>query len=77
MVCKDLMTCPQPVTNEYFKRVCNTKIWMNCHHYAKQHGGLKKPVEWLQKLAIEQERLRWEESLFHEEGREEKVSRYE
>lgn len=51
--CPFLKTCSVKLTRDYFLRVCNTNVYVNCHHLAKRIGELKTPVGWLQKIAVE------------------------
>lgn len=43
--------CFDPVPNEYFNRICDTSNYSMCLKYNKEIGGLKSPMEWLQKKA--------------------------
>lgn len=51
--CPFLKTCSVKITRDYFRRVCNTNAYLNCHHLAKRIGELKAPIGWLQKIAVE------------------------
>ncbi|MEM2127478.1 MAG: hypothetical protein QXH67_04565 [Candidatus Bathyarchaeia archaeon] len=55
--CPYLYSCENQVTRDYFMRICNTPGYVNCQHFAKMVGELRRPMTWLQKLAVEQERL--------------------
>lgn len=53
--CKFLMDCNNRITFYVFHNICNTPRYKNCHHYSKALGELKRPIEWLQKEAVEAE----------------------
>ncbi|MCK4582531.1 hypothetical protein KAU18_04380 [Candidatus Bathyarchaeota archaeon] len=55
--CPFLHDCGVPVTKDFFTRVCKTPGYLNCHHFAKKMGDLKKPLTWLQKLAVDQAKM--------------------
>jgi len=55
--CPYLQDCGIPVTKDYFSRICNTAAYLNCHHYAKRVGELRRPMSWLQKLAVDQAKM--------------------
>ena len=55
--CPYLQSCGIQVTKDFFKRICGTTAYVNCHHYAKWVDELKTPMSWLQKLAIDQARM--------------------
>ena len=48
-----LKGCKHKVTKPYFQKLCNSKAYFNCFHYAREINNLKIPVEWLQKAATE------------------------
>jgi hypothetical protein len=50
--CPSLLECESGVTQDYFKRICGTRGYVRCHHYARRMGELKPPMAWLQRLAI-------------------------
>ncbi len=55
--CPYLYDCEVQVTRDFFTRICNTPAYVNCQNFAKMVGELRRPINWLQKLAIEQDRL--------------------
>lgn len=55
--CPYLHNCGVRVTKDFFTRICNTTIYVNCHHFAKRVNELKTPMSWLQKIAIDQARM--------------------
>lgn len=55
--CPYIHDCRFQVTQDFFKRICNTAAYINCHHFAKMVGELKTPMAWLQKMAIDQARI--------------------
>lgn len=55
--CPFLDNCGIPITKDFFSRVCKTPGYLNCHHFAKRVGELKKPITWLQKLAVDQAKM--------------------
>ncbi|MBS7629996.1 hypothetical protein KEJ47_00225 [Candidatus Bathyarchaeota archaeon] len=55
--CPYIHECEIQVTKDYFTRVCNSALYINCHNFAKIVGELRTPMSWLQKLAVDQERL--------------------
>ncbi len=55
--CPYLYSCENQVTRDYFTRICNTPSYVNCQYFAKLVGELRRPMTWLQKLAVEQGRL--------------------
>ncbi len=50
--CPSLLECESGVTQDYFKRICGTRGYVRCHHYARRMGELNAPMAWLQRLAI-------------------------
>jgi hypothetical protein len=50
--CPSLLECESAVTQDYFKRICGTRGYVRCHHYARRMGELKAPMAWLQRLAM-------------------------
>ena len=52
--CPSLLECESAVTQDYFKRICGTRGYVRCHHYAKRMGELKVPMTWLQHQAIKE-----------------------
>ena len=55
--CPYIHECETQVTKDYFTRVCNTVAYINCHHFAKMVGELRTPMNWLQRLAVDQARM--------------------
>jgi hypothetical protein len=55
--CPYLVDCAAPVTKEYFGRICNSAVYLKCHHFARRVGELKAPMAWLQRFAIDEEKL--------------------
>jgi hypothetical protein len=55
--CPYLHDCEVHTTRDFFKRICNTVAYVNCHHFAKKVGELKTPMAWLQKIAIDQDKI--------------------
>ena len=51
--CRDLLECDVRITKDFFKRICSTEAYVNCHHFAKRGNQLKSPMEWVQWIAIE------------------------
>jgi len=52
--CPYLYNCSVAITKDFFRRVCKTPGYINCHHFAKRTDELKTPLSWLQKLAVDQ-----------------------
>jgi hypothetical protein len=50
--CPSLLECESTVTRDYFKRICGTRGYVRCHHYARKVGDLMSPMRWLQRQAI-------------------------
>ena len=50
--CPSLLECESAVTQDYFKRICGTRGYVRCHHYARTMGELKSPMIWLQHQAM-------------------------
>ena len=50
--CPSLLECESAVTQDYFKRICGTRGYVKCHHYARRMGELKAPMAWLQRQAM-------------------------
>lgn len=50
--CPSLLECESAVTQDYFKRICGTRAYVRCHHYARSMGELKAPMAWLQHQAV-------------------------
>jgi len=50
--CPSLLECESEVTKDYFKRICGTKGYVRCHHYARRMGELMSPMTWLQRQAM-------------------------
>jgi hypothetical protein len=50
--CPSLLECESSVTQDYYKRICGTRGYVRCHHYARSMGELKAPMAWLQHQAI-------------------------
>ena len=55
--CPYIHECEVMVTKDFFTRVCNTAAYVNCHHFAKTVGELRTPMAWLQKIAIDQDKV--------------------
>lgn len=55
--CPYLHDCTIKVTKDFFARICNTAAYLNCHHFAKKVNELRTPMVWLQKMAIEQDKM--------------------
>jgi hypothetical protein len=55
--CPYLQDCAVSITKDFFTRICNSPAYLNCHHFAKRVNELRTPMEWLQKLAIDQARM--------------------
>ena len=45
--------CNKNITKNIFMSYCNSRNFDSCSEFAKNHGGLKKPFEWLQIKAME------------------------
>ena len=56
--CPLLAECQHKVTREYFLRICMGGGYKSCNHYAERMGELRIPIQWLQKVAVEQEKAR-------------------
>ena len=54
--CPHLTDCSISVTKDYFGRICISKGFKKCHHFARRVGELKEPISWLQKFAIDQDK---------------------
>ena len=50
--CPSLLECESAVTHDYFKRICGSRGYVRCHHYARRMGELRPPMAWLQHLAM-------------------------
>jgi hypothetical protein len=50
--CPSLLECASEVTRDYFKRICGTRGYVRCHHYARRMGELMPPMMWLQRQAM-------------------------
>ena len=50
--CPSLLECESGVTRDYFKRICGTRGYVKCHHYARRMGELMSPMAWLQRQAM-------------------------
>ncbi len=55
--CPFLNDCGVPVTKDFFSRVCKTPGYLNCHHFARRMDELATPMTWLQKLAVNQDKM--------------------
>ena len=55
--CPYLHDCGVYITGDFFRRICNTPSYLNCHHFAKRVGELRPPMAWLQKLAVDQAKM--------------------
>lgn len=51
--CPFVTSCAVDLTKDYFVKVCNGSGYVSCHHFAKRIGELRRPMNWLQKLAVE------------------------
>jgi hypothetical protein len=54
--CPYMIDCAAPVTKDYFGRICNTVVYLKCHHFARRVDELKPPMAWLQRFAVDEER---------------------
>jgi len=54
--CPYTIDCAAPVTKDYFGRICNSVVYLKCHHFARRVGELKAPMAWLQRFAVDEER---------------------
>ncbi len=54
--CPYMIDCAAPVTKDYFGRICNSVVYLKCHHFARRVGELKAPMAWLQRFAVDEER---------------------
>lgn len=61
MPCPDLMKCRRPTTPSQFKAFCNGESGaeLGCIHYCKTHKIAKRPVEWLQRIAVIRDTPSW------------------
>ncbi len=50
--CPSLLECEAAVTHDFFKRICNARRYVRCHHHARKMGELEAPMAWLQRLAM-------------------------
>ena len=55
--CPYLHDCGIYITGDFFRRICNSPSYLNCHHFAKRVGELRPPMAWLQKLAVDQAKM--------------------
>jgi hypothetical protein len=55
--CPYLHDCGVNVTKDFFIRICNSVAYLNCHHFARKVNELKTPIEWLQKMAVDQAKV--------------------
>lgn len=53
--CVCLLECEVVITRDYFRRICNSRNYVKCHHLAKRMGELMTPMAWLQRQAIREE----------------------
>jgi len=53
--CVCLLECEVAITRDYFRRICNSRNYVKCHHLAKRMGELMIPMAWLQRQAIREE----------------------
>jgi hypothetical protein len=60
--CPFLKRCKHRVTKHYFRNICDKVAYLRCRHYAKRVEEFKSPLEWLQKLAIEEAKKRRRET---------------
>jgi hypothetical protein len=54
--CPYMVDCAAHVTKDYFGRICNTVVYLKCHHFARRVDELKAPMTWLQRFAVDEER---------------------
>lgn len=54
--CPEILKCRSRVTEDFCFRICRTKSFKNCVHFAKMFGTLKPPIQWLQDIAIRSNR---------------------
>ncbi len=54
--CPYMIDCAAPVTKDYFGRICNTVVYLKCHHFARRVDELKPPMAWRQRFAVDEER---------------------
>jgi len=61
MPCPDVMKCRRPTTPSHFKALCNgeTGAELRCIHYCKTHEIAKRPIEWLQRIAVIRDTPSW------------------
>ncbi len=55
--CPYLDDCGVYITKDFFTRICNSPGYLNCHNFAKRVNELRTPMEWLQKLAVDQAKM--------------------
>lgn len=56
--CPYIKTCKHRIPRNYFIRICNTAAYRKCRFYAKRANKLRTPVNWLQKMAINKEKVK-------------------
>jgi hypothetical protein len=54
--CPYTIDCAAPITKDYFGRICNSVVYLKCHHFARRVDELKPPMAWLQRFAVDEER---------------------
>ncbi len=55
--CPYLQDCGIYITKDFFARICNSPAYLNCHHFAKRVNELRTPMDWLLKLAVDQDKI--------------------
>ena len=55
--CPLLKSCRYMVTIHYFRQICNTGAHPKCRYYSKKTNQLKTPLQWLQKLVVEEAKM--------------------
>lgn len=56
--CPFILECNTEVTKNFFQRICNSKNYNNCHHYARKLGEIMTPIVWLQKTAVQDNKIK-------------------
>ena len=51
--CTFITSCQMHITRSFFDKICNSKNYVKCHHFAKQVDELRIPMAWLQRKAVE------------------------
>jgi hypothetical protein len=52
--CPSLLECESGVTRDYYMRICGTRGYVKCHHYARRMDELMSPMTWLQRYAMDE-----------------------